>query len=147
MMRSGLVALCVSLTAAVASASQVPARVRASAYLCRADRIRICKGEQGLCQVEPGRAVFQVNFVKNTFRAFGSDPKFDEHIVYKGFKDRSDSSSFVRDTHYVVLDGGARFIVFGRPDSAPMQGDTVPATFVDADDQGVITHFLRCQPQ
>ncbi len=118
---------------------------RSSNWLCKAEKIRLCAGPDVACRVEPGQAVFQINFDKNTFRPFGTEDEFVEHFVFKKYKDRSENT-YSRDTHYAALDGGARVLIFGRPDDSLVKQNAISAKFISADDEDVITHFLRCAP-
>lgn len=122
-----------------------PAWERASAYICRAETLRICVGKSGQCTVEPGRAVMEVDFAANKLHVFGQDRKFDETITQ-----RKHLEMLSGDLSVISLDGGGRVMNFGPP-SGGVPGVTgagvVPAQFVSADMQQVITHFMQCEPR
>ncbi len=129
-------------TSARAEDAHIAAWDRAPSYLCRADKLRICDGESGQCELLAGEAVFTINFKLGTFSAFGSSREFQEHIIFKRFEHYD-----FADTHVAMLDGGARMITFGQPGGSTINGDTIPAMFTEVSDDRVLSHFLRCQPQ
>jgi len=137
-----IVAFCYSTTG-IAEANG-PAWERASKYLCRADKVRVCERHSESCSLQPGAAVFEIDFAAGKFRVFGSEPRFTETITFKRFK----PFGSVPDIHFFSLDGGARVMTFGRPDNDVLNPNTIPATFTDTDSSGsVVIHYMRCQAQ
>lgn len=135
----------IGLAALIAADDHKPAWERAAAYVCRADAIRICGGKTGQCQVEPGQAVMEVDFAKSRLHVFGSGHQFDETIVHRKFLRMAGG-----DLSVVHFDGGGRVMNFGPPVDGIVGVTTagiVPAQFVSADMQQVITHFMHCEPR
>lgn len=119
-----------------------PAWDEASKYVCRAEALRDCKASSATCNKEPGTAVFLVDFAAGTFKPFDSDARFAEHIVSKQYKEYSVTPA----THVVMLDGGARMLQFTGSLKTNGTSRSIPAVFIAAYGDEVLTHYLTCSP-